>query len=44
MVNTPGQAHHDAMLFFDCAICFAVASLILVGAFGLLAVLRKQRS
>ena len=31
----------DAMLF-DCAICFAVASLMLVGAFGLLAVPRIE--
>jgi hypothetical protein len=33
----------DAMLF-DCAICFAVASLALVGVFGLLVVLRVEPS
>jgi hypothetical protein len=31
-------------MLFDCAICFAEASLMLVGAFGLLAVLRFKRS
>jgi len=29
-------------MLFHCAICFAVASLMLVGAFGLLAVLRHR--
>ena len=45
----PGGAIHDSSnprtidaMLFNCAICFAIASITLVGMFGLLVVLRDE--
>ena len=50
MAPTPARAIHDSTgnlwsmdaMLFHCTVCFVVASLMLVGAFGLLAVARMS--